>query len=119
MSDQTIERRAIEWLLFGEAGLAAKTMLAHMIGFKPFVVGFPVDIYDFQACLRMMENFPEWADRWTEMAQYGKTWPAVVAALEVMTTIVGKHESHGDEWCRQHGFPCRNAWKSLSDVMTP
>lgn len=101
MIDETIERRAIEWLLSDDTGSSSEAMCRHMIGIgRADCFLYPYDPADLGRCLRLLAKFPEWIPRISEMAQYGPGWAGQVEVwgylADLMTQEVGIDWSKGD-----------------------
>lgn len=100
---ESIERRAIGWLLNGDVGTSSKAILTHMLGIeKEGSFGTPSDPSDFNRCLLLIELFPEWKPRLSEMSQHNRWEPLVSnwAALEAMFI-----DEVGRNWCKANSAP--------------
>lgn len=99
MDPNTINRRAIEWMLSDDTGLSSKAICAHMLGLEPEDTSYPSDPTDLGRCLRLMELIPEWKPRIKEMANYGPGWAGQIEVWDelnnTMTNEVGIDWSKG------------------------
>lgn len=72
---ETVEYRALFWVLTGDTGTSSKAIAKHMLniaiegmfGFQP-----PSDGSDRRRCIKLLELVPEWLPRLNEMLRYDK-----------------------------------------------
>ncbi len=77
---ETIEQRALTWLLSSDTGASSKSLARHMLGTKHEggYVSAPWDGDDLGRCLRLLAKIPEWEARIGEMAALSHMWAALV-----------------------------------------
>lgn len=70
-----ILRRYADWASGHDTGSSSKAIALHMVG-GTCNGAYPLDPSDLGRCLRLLDKFPEWRSRLTEMARYDKIWAA-------------------------------------------
>lgn len=81
----SIEARALKWALGGDTGASSEAICAHMTGSKPEAWSYPSDPADLGRCLRLLDGFPEWKSRISEMATYGSGWSGLAKRWHDLT----------------------------------
>ncbi|MBL8844781.1 MAG: hypothetical protein JNN24_03325 [Hyphomicrobium zavarzinii] len=77
----TIEQRAMAWMMGDDTGASSETIVRHMLGLPqtgPFGGSAPADNWDLGRCLRLLALIPEWEQRLPEMASLGAVWAALI-----------------------------------------
>lgn len=79
---ESIESRALSWLLTDETGLSSVCLCATMLGKRSMFCGrynraHPRDPADFRRCYQLLKIFPEWRGRIGEMATVSPEWAAL------------------------------------------
>lgn len=72
-----------EWLFGGDTGLSSECMWRTFMGVREpadwFRRGsYPLDPADLGRCIRLLDRFPEWRPRLSEMRVHGPAWSALV-----------------------------------------
>ena len=87
-------RRAFLWMAGNDCGLSSKAIAGHMV-YGVCDGSFPLDPSDAGRCFRLLELFPEWQGRITEMGKYGLYWKRLAArwdeVRDTMEEEVGIH----------------------------
>lgn len=81
-----INRRALEWIFYGDTGSSSKELMRHMLGVATDGDSIPPDSSDFGRCWRLLAEFPEWRSRIGEMAVYPE-WAPLVPAWDELEAL--------------------------------
>ena len=102
LSAQTTERRALLWLAGRDSGLSSQAIAYHMLGLSSNG-NYPLDPSDLGRCLRMLELFPEWKPRISEMASYSKCWAGLCASWDALAAMMA--DEVGIDWSKGRNAP--------------
>jgi hypothetical protein len=87
----------IEWLLGNDTGTSSKTILSVMTGANlagNFGPDIPYDGGDFGRCHRLLQHFPEWRERLSEVAVKYPKWGPMVVAWDELTELYEAENHH-------------------------
>ena len=83
------DNRVITWILSGDTGSSSKAICAHMTGARNSEgYSYPCDPSDLGRCLRLLEHFPEWKPRMSEMVVYGTGWIGLVKKWDELSSLM-------------------------------
>lgn len=69
ITGNTIEKRALQWLLSGDTGTSSETLCAFMLGLeRGHYSSYPADAADRGRCIGLLKLIPEWLPRLTALA---------------------------------------------------
>ncbi len=102
LAAQTTERRALLWLAGRDSGLSSQAIAYHMLGLSSNG-NYPLDPSDLGRCLRMLELFPEWKPRISEMASYSKCWAGLCASWDALAAMMA--DEVGIDWSKGRNAP--------------
>lgn len=102
LAAQTTERRALLWLAGRDSGLSSQAIAYHMLGLSSNG-NYPLDPSDLGRCLRMLELFPEWKPRISEMASYSKCWAGLCARWDALAAMMA--DEVGIDWSKGRNAP--------------
>ena len=85
---ETINERAVEWIVGDDTGLSSKAIWAVMMGAKPRPHSYPSDGADLGRCMRLLELIPEWKPRMVEMQAVSPYWKALVPEWDRLVGIL-------------------------------
>jgi hypothetical protein len=71
------------WLLSQDTGASSKAIVAHALGLTNADRAYPVDVYDFGRCYRMLKACPD--VRVDVMHRAGPVWARLIAAWPELT----------------------------------
>lgn len=91
LTDNTIEQRAVAWLLGDDTGTSSKTICAHMLGVPIAWKSPPADASDRGRCIRLLKLIPEWIARLDELEAQEPGRPETVNGNRI----------HDDDWAHQ------------------
>jgi hypothetical protein len=73
----SIQDRALRWFAAGHTGLSSEAIAGFMLwGEKKKDI--PWDSSDFERCVRLLNEIPEWRERLPEMAEFIPAWSGLV-----------------------------------------
>lgn len=99
----TIEHRALEWMMSDDTGSSSEAISAHMLGLETEYASYPSDPAELGRCLRLLELIPEWKPRIKEMAIYGPGWAGQVEVWEDLYKTMEKEV--GIDWSKGKKAP--------------
>lgn len=91
ITGNTIEQRALQWLLSDDTGTSSKTLCAFMLGLNVMWPSVPADADDRGRCIRLLQHIPEWLPRLPQLAEADPGRPDTVNGEKV----------HNDSWVVQ------------------
>lgn len=101
---KTTADRVLKWMMSGDTGISSKSICAHMTDTESKDYGsYPSDPSDLGRCLRLLELFPEWKARITEMAKYGTGWIGLVAKWDELAQMMA--DEVGIDWSKGRSAP--------------
>lgn len=77
----------IEWYQGNDTGVSSETIWTVMTGYPVRRSGVPWDPSDFGRCYRLLERFPEWRTRLSELAEAFPQWVPLVREWDRLTAI--------------------------------
>ena len=97
MADDTVQERALVWIVGGNVGSSSKAIWANMMGAAKPYYGWshPHDPDDLSRCLMLLDLIPEWRPRLPEMAKRSDAWAGLVARWDEIVTSF--KDEFGDE----------------------
>src|SRR5687767_2874441 len=118
-----------EWILSHDTGTSSKTIWAVMTGTECRDPGHPHDADDFGRCYRLLQHFPGWRARLSEVAARHPMWAPLVAAWDELTALYeakdyrglyDRIESMSDEIHRLDGWTKTgpNSWQRSNGAST-
>lgn len=100
--EQNLSTRLAAWFVSGDTGISSKCIAAVMAGVPGENIPdqyTPSDPSDLGRCLRLLERFPEWKERLSEMGKLNENWAKILPhwneAAEMMAQEVGIDWSKG------------------------
>jgi hypothetical protein len=99
---EDVDRRALLWLAGGDSGMSSEAIVHHMLGMESDG-SYPYDPADLGRCLRMLELFPEWKPRITEMAVYSKAWKSLADRWDSLAAMMA--DEVGIDWSKGRSAP--------------
>lgn len=79
ITGNTIEQRALQWLLSGDTGTSSETLCAFMLGMeRGRYSSVPSDADDRGRCIRLLQRIPEWLPRLPQLAEANPGAPHTV-----------------------------------------
>ncbi|GAB2620251.1 hypothetical protein [Novilysobacter erysipheiresistens] len=101
-NETTLDRRALVWLSGRDSGSSSKAILHHMLGMES-EGDHPWDPADLGRCLRLLELFPEWKPRITEMARYSRQWASLALRWDELADMMWGEV--GIDWSKGKSAP--------------
>lgn len=118
----TIEERVISWLLSGDTGNSAKTIVKYflqacndiyfrsnsMFPYKiskittPAVPICPSDFDDFERCYKLLEIIPEWKEKIHNIAKLSPQWETLIDNWDAIEKRYLEREKYG--WLDNYSF---------------
>lgn len=95
--------KVIEWFCSNDTGTSSKAIACHMTTGKCESGSYPADPADLGRCLRLLDKFPEWSSRMTEMSAYGPEWKAMATHWPKLAELMA--EEVGMAWERGRSAP--------------
>ncbi len=97
--------KAISWLLSEDTGISSKTILSRMmnIPMRAWRRGYPLDPSDFGRCERLLDKFPAWRARLSEMSDEGPVWKALVESWDAIRATM--QDEVGTDWSKGKNAP--------------
>jgi len=97
-------RELAAWFASDDTGMSSEGMACHMSG-TPLRDAWcaPSDPADLGRCLRLLERFPEWKQRVSEMAAYGGEWAALVPHWDEVSKLMA--DEVGIDWSKGRSAP--------------
>ena len=80
-------RHAIEWYQGHDTGISSETIWSVMTGYPCKKYDIPHDAGDFGRCHRLLEKFPAWRNRLSEIEAHYPAWKPFVAAWSELTRL--------------------------------
>ena len=116
MSALPSPERMGEWLHGGDTGMSSKAIFYYMaLGIKGGWT--PSDGGDLGRCVRLLDQFPEWADRIQEMAAVSNDWAALVSIWDEIVAAyrddVASHDKDR-EWASDNML--RDLWYEKTEL---
>lgn len=99
---EDVYRRALVWLASGDTGSSSEAIVYHMLGLESDA-DYPFDPADLGRCLRMLELFPEWKPRISEMSAYPHGWPALIPIWNKIAAMMA--DEVGIDWSKGRRAP--------------
>lgn len=90
-----LERRVLEWLAAGDAGVSSETIVSVMMDLRVSMVDIPHDPSDFGRCHRLLEWVPEFRPRLGEVAAKYPDWAPLVESWDRLTAIYLRDPDRG------------------------
>lgn len=97
-----------QWMAGSDTGLSSKTLWAHMVGMAYRDIRAPLDPADLGRCVRLLNIFPEWKPRITEMAAYPE-WAGIVAKWDELAALYEEELAAGTGYAPK----CYDAMKAV------
>lgn len=101
-----IDKRLAEWLANGDTGASSEAIalwLGAKVKRRTWGAETPSDPSDLGRCLRLLEAFPEWKPRMSEMAEAGGNWPTFVEHWDEMAKSMA--DEVGIDWSKGKKAP--------------
>ncbi len=87
---ESINQRAIDWIVSSDTGISSETIWATMMGAQRrnrYIEHAPSDPSDFGRCYRLLNLIPEWKGRLFELTVRGKDWACLIPHWEELTRL--------------------------------
>lgn len=82
-----LSESAARWLSSGERGISSNSIFTYLTGFdalQGWIQDYPRDPWDFRRCRLLLEQVPEIAAKFPEMAKASKKWAALVSSWDAI-----------------------------------
>lgn len=76
-------RDGLKWFFSNSVGMSSRAILSKMLDVGK-ETSYPHDPSDFERCHRILQLFPEWRDRITEMADVSPEWAALAREWDTL-----------------------------------
>lgn len=105
------------WLHGGDTGLSSETIWRHMMGVPEPADGwranaYPLDPSDLGRCVRLLDRFPEWSTRISEMASHGPIWAVLAEHWDELVALYREELAEKTGYARR----CYARMKALEDA---
>lgn len=101
----------ITWMAGRDTGLSSIAIAEHMATGR-CDGSYPHDPSDLGRCLRLLERFPDWKPRISEMGKYGKVWRAYAARWDDLQAAMSGEV--GIDWHK--GRSALNTYNLMKDI---
>ncbi len=68
-----------QWIVGDDTGVSSVTIWSVMMGVTPRWSGTPMDADDFGRCVRLLDCFPGWRERLSEVSGVYPEWEGLIA----------------------------------------
>lgn len=101
----TFEQRVCDWIVGPDTGSSSTSIWRHMIGIRypSSRISYPHDPADLGRCLRLLELFPEWKGRISEMDEAGDEWASLSDRWEELASSMS--DEVGINWEKARSAP--------------
>jgi hypothetical protein len=100
------------WLLEGKPGVSSKAMASVALGLVPKDHCHPLDLYDFNRCIKLVDAVPDVRGWFHEIRLLSPQWAAVIDNWDRLRTSF--IEEAGYDWSKSNRCPeTYKLWKSL------
>ena len=97
-------RQLVAWFASDDTGMSSEAIARHMTGMPlRYEWCAPSDPADLGRCLRLLELFPEWKPRITQMAQHGGEWASLVPHWDELAQMMA--DEVGIDWSKGKRAP--------------
>lgn len=88
-----LSEAAARWLVSGERGISSNTIFTRLTGVDAlgdWTQDYPHDPADLRRCRLLLEQCPDLAERFSEMAKASKTWARLVRDWDLLCSMMDK-----------------------------